>query len=205
MISARLARAGRDKITNRNDATAALVLSDRAPSRKTVSPPPSIARLRLLAERIHRLGPRPLYELLRELVDGAEVLPRLEAYAAISPLGSFITELDGDQLPPPVRLVNSQLVGSHRQPNVQTIGKQPMKQQRNNSGILFKNNKKETDNHPDYTGNAIVGGVEYRLSAWIKQGNAGKFMSLSLTPRNGDQVAAKPTTSGAPRSDAIGF
>jgi hypothetical protein len=46
-----------------------------------------------------------LYELLRELVDGADPLPRLEAYAAIAPLASFIAELEGDQLPPPVRLV----------------------------------------------------------------------------------------------------
>jgi hypothetical protein len=75
------------------------------PSKYATAPPPSIARLRLLAEHIHRLGPRPLYELFRELADGAEVLPRLEAYAAIAPLAQFIAELDGDQLPPPVRLV----------------------------------------------------------------------------------------------------
>jgi hypothetical protein len=67
--------------------------------------PSTAARLRLLAGRIHRLGPRPLYELLRELVDGAEVLPRLEANAALSPLASFIAELDGDQLPQVARLV----------------------------------------------------------------------------------------------------
>jgi hypothetical protein len=67
--------------------------------------PSTAARLRLLAGRIHRLGPRPLYELLRELVDGAEVLPRLEAYAALSSLASFIAELDGDQLPQAARLV----------------------------------------------------------------------------------------------------
>ena len=69
------------------------------------APPPSIARLRLLAERIHELGPRPLFELMFELANGAEVLPRLEAYAALSPLAGFIAELDGDRLPPRARLV----------------------------------------------------------------------------------------------------
>ena len=77
--------------------------------------------------------------------------------------------------------------------------------QRDGSGILFKNNKKESDNHPDYKGEMTVAGVEYRLSAWIKQGNTGKFMSLALTPKNAEGAAAKPTSSDAPFNDAIGF
>jgi hypothetical protein len=61
-----------------------------------------------------------------------------------------------------------------------------IKPQREGSGILFRNDKKEVGStQPDYTGSATIGGVEYRLSAWVKQGNAGKFMSLSLTPKNG--------------------
>jgi hypothetical protein len=55
------------------------------------------ARLRLLADRLHQLGPRPLYEFLRELMAGADLLPRLETYAGLSPLAAFITEFDGDQ------------------------------------------------------------------------------------------------------------
>jgi hypothetical protein len=62
------------------------------------------ARLRLLAERIHGLGPAPLYHLLAELAGGAEVWPRLEAYARLAPLAGFIAALDGDRLPRP-RLV----------------------------------------------------------------------------------------------------
>ena len=49
-----------------------------------------------------------------------------------------------------------------------------------NSGILFKNDKKEQPNHPDYKGSITVAGTEYWLSAWIKQGEKGKFMSLSV-------------------------
>ena len=40
-------------------------------------------------------------------------------------------------------------------------------EKRDNSGVLFKNDKKETEKHPDYKGNIMVDGNEYWLSAWI--------------------------------------
>ena len=55
-------------------------------------------------------------------------------------------------------------------------------------GVLFKNAKKESDNHPDYTGNCEVEGTEYWLSAWIKEGKNGKFMSLSLKAKDAQQA-----------------
>jgi hypothetical protein len=45
--------------------------------------PASIARLRRLAERLHALGPRPLFEFLREIVAGADPMARLERYAEL--------------------------------------------------------------------------------------------------------------------------
>ena len=59
-------------------------------------------------------------------------------------------------------------------------------------GVLFKNDRKERDNHPDYTGNINVGGIEYWLSAWIKTGQRGKFMSLSVKPKEDQPRRQEP-------------
>lgn len=55
-----------------------------------------------------------------------------------------------------------------------------------NRGVLFKNDKKESDKHPDYKGSYTDGsGSEHWLSAWIKMDKNGKpFMSLSTTPKD---------------------
>lgn len=51
-------------------------------------------------------------------------------------------------------------------------------------GVLFKNDRKEKDSHPDYKGQCEIDGAEYWLSAWIKTGAKGKFMSLSFTAKD---------------------
>jgi hypothetical protein len=55
------------------------------------------ARLRHLARRLHALGERPLYELMRELVAGADPVARLEAYCRIDP--AILAALGGVTLP----------------------------------------------------------------------------------------------------------
>lgn len=53
-----------------------------------------------------------------------------------------------------------------------------------NRGALFKNDKTGGNaNWPDYRGKIDVGGTEYWLDAWIKDGKKGKFMSLSIKPK----------------------
>lgn len=59
-----------------------------------------------------------------------------------------------------------------------------MKEQQPNSGVLFKNDKKETEKHPDYKGWGEVNGVSVWIAAWIKTGAKGKFMSLSIKPKD---------------------
>ena len=62
-----------------------------------------------------------------------------------------------------------------------------------NSGALFKNDKKQSDKHPDYRGQVNVNGTEFWLSAWIKSSKAGaKYMSLSVQPKEGSAPATKP-------------
>ena len=53
---------------------------------------------------------------------------------------------------------------------------------KDNSGSIFKNEKREKDTHPHGTGKCLIGGVEYWVSAWTKEGNKGRFQSLSFKP-----------------------
>ena len=57
------------------------------------------------------------------------------------------------------------------------------------AGSLFKNDRKSKDTHPDLTGNAMINGVEYYLSAWRKAGTKGDFYSLSVRPKETTSVA----------------
>jgi hypothetical protein len=61
---------------------------------------------------------------------------------------------------------------------------------RNNSGVLFKNDRKEQDKHPDYKGHATLDGVDYYVSSWVRTSkkDGGKFMSLAFSPK-GEQKA----------------
>jgi len=60
-------------------------------------------------------------------------------------------------------------------------------ERKDNSGALFKNKKKTTETHADYTGSITFEGRECWLKAWIKTSKAGeKYMSLSVTPKEAE-------------------
>lgn len=65
-------------------------------------------------------------------------------------------------------------------------------EQRDNSGIMFVNDRKESDRHPDRTGTAMVDGKEYYVSGWIKTGAKGKFMSLAFKPKEEKRTDTRP-------------
>mgnify|MGYP000205923890 CR=1 FL=1 len=68
-------------------------------------------------------------------------------------------------------------------------------EQKNNSGSLFRNDKKQTEKQPDYNGTVKVDGKDYKLAAWIKESKSGqKYFSLSLQEAN---VVPSDNTSSA--------
>jgi hypothetical protein len=68
-----------------------------------------------------------------------------------------------------------------------------------NSGALFKNTKKPQ--HSDYTGELDIGGVQYWLSAWIRESKNGtRFLSLSVKEKG-----QRKADDGKPFNDPTGF
>lgn len=57
--------------------------------------------------------------------------------------------------------------------------------QKDMSGVLFPNTKKETKNQPDYTGSVTINDTEYRLAGWKKKGTKVNFLSLAVSENDG--------------------
>jgi hypothetical protein len=67
-------------------------------------------------------------------------------------------------------------------------------QQRELSGSLFKNQKKEKDTHPDATGTALIDGVTYYVSAWTKTGAKGRWQSLAFKRKDKQETRQQPAS-----------
>ena len=69
-----------------------------------------------------------------------------------------------------------------------------MSTNKNNSGALFKEEKK-TEKHPDYKGNCLVNGQKMYIAAWVNTAESGKkYMSLSFTAPSTDANYSKDST-----------
>lgn len=74
-----------------------------------------------------------------------------------------------------------------------------MAENKPNSGVLFKNSRKEKDTHPDYTGSALVNGVDYFMDAWVNESKAGqKYMSFRFNPKDKQSGGGVRTTNAPP-------
>ena len=77
-----------------------------------------------------------------------------------------------------------------------------------NSGALFKNDKKATEQHPDYTGNITIQGKEYYLSAWVNESarTGQTYFALKTTPKAATAPAAttaQPAQPAQPQTSTI--
>lgn len=65
---------------------------------------------------------------------------------------------------------------------------------KNNSGAIFKNDKKTAETHPDYKGKVNVNGKEMEVALWLKTSQAGmKYFSASFS-----EPYVKPAVLSAP-------
>lgn len=60
-------------------------------------------------------------------------------------------------------------------------------EQKDNTGTLFINNRKQNDRQPDRTGTVMIDGVEYYLSGWDKSGPSGDRINLAVTKKEAKQ------------------
>jgi len=69
-----------------------------------------------------------------------------------------------------------------------------------NRGSLFKNDRKELDNHPDYNGSINIDGKDFWLNGWLKESkkDGKKFFSLSVKPKDQDAGKAPVKAKSAP-------
>jgi hypothetical protein len=69
----------------------------------------------------------------------------------------------------------------------------------NMRGTLGKNERREKETHPEYTGKCEIDGKMYWISAWVKEGQGRKFFSLAFKPQEQQQQA--PAKRQAPPQD----
>lgn len=60
---------------------------------------------------------------------------------------------------------------------------------KDNTGSLFKNDKREKDTHPHARGSALIDGVEYWMDAWTNEDrNGNKYQSVKFKPKDQQQA-----------------
>ena len=58
-----------------------------------------------------------------------------------------------------------------------------------NSGIMYRNENRKTDKHPEFTGSINVNGEDFWLSGWVNEGKPGgkfegkRYFSIKLNPK----------------------
>ena len=74
-------------------------------------------------------------------------------------------------------------------------------------GVLYRNENKTSENHPDYSGSVNVSGTDFWLSGWLKESKKDnkKFFSLSVRPKNDSTKPVNKPVVAADPDDLIPF
>ena len=79
-------------------------------------------------------------------------------------------------------------------------------EQRDNSGTLFRNERRQNDRSPEYTGSVLIGGKEYWINGWVKEGkNEKKFFSLAFKEKESRPEQQSKPKQAEPLDDDVPF
>lgn len=70
-----------------------------------------------------------------------------------------------------------------------------------NKGVLFINDRKEKDSHPDRKGSINIDGKEYWLSGLDKHTSKGDTISLSVQPKEAAKTRKNAPSNAAPANN----
>lgn len=72
-----------------------------------------------------------------------------------------------------------------------------------NTGVISKNDRKQSDKHPDITGTLNVDGVEFFIDGWRKErkDGSGSFYSLRVKRKDKQGQREEPRRGGRPQAD----
>ena len=73
-----------------------------------------------------------------------------------------------------------------------------------NTGSIFKNDKRETDTQPHGKGSALIDGVEYWVNAWTNVKDDNRYQSLKFS-RKDENKAPNPSPAEADFDDDLPF
>lgn len=76
-----------------------------------------------------------------------------------------------------------------------------------NTGSLFRVEDRKSDTHPEYSGSALIDGVEYFMDAWVNEVKSGpktgkKYFSFKFKPKQQSGGSSRQSQQPAPIADA---
>lgn len=83
-----------------------------------------------------------------------------------------------------------------------------MPRDKDNSGAIWKNERREKDTHPHFTGSALIDGVDYWVSAWKRDTDAkpnSPALKFSFRPKEERKQPPKDHVAEEPLDDDIPF